>query len=593
MFQSRKIKEHLVYQWRDILLFGILFSVFAQRFALPIGVFLVRFSLSRIGIDYVRNDNIMAFIKNPWVILVLLCAFILFAALLFFQLYATIKLTFHKDPNYRLMHVFYDYPKDLRSYLQRKNIAVLPLLLLLLIFSGSIFNATVLSDLALPTYIMDTIEKTPIYFGLYLGSIFVLSVLTFYLVFVPHGMIIGKRNLGSSIRQSIQLLKGRFLITYGKILGFSLLVTLLLLSLYALLMAVIVGILYLIGRGDLSGLNLTIILSVSKGLIFTFSNLLFMFSVTYLGILYENFGGRIEKEEIRVRKLPYKKWVVPVLSVVILGFSALQVIGVYFSIDFLKNPILSSHTTITAHRGSSFEAPENTMAALRKAIEAKADFAEIDVQLTKDGRVIVFHDTNLRRVTGVTKAPVDTTYEEIRTLDAGSWFSAAFAGEKIPLVEELIQEAGNQIRLNIELKPTGNEKELAAAVYKILTAENFKDRVIVSSLNKQALYAMKELDPTIPTGYILAVALGDFYRDDKIDFYSIESTFVNQETVSKLHLHQKEVHAWTINTDEDIERMKMLGVDSIITDFPVKAREIFYSSPLEKGLLEIISNYGL
>lgn len=108
---------------------------------------------------------------------------------------------------------------------------------------------------------------------------------------------------------------------------------------------------------------------------------------------------------------------------------------------------------ITAHRGASGSAPENTLIALQKAIEAGADYAEIDVQETSDGRLVLLHDPDLKRTTGLKKNIWQTTYNELKHLDAGSWFSDEFSAERIPLLEDAIELVRGKMLLNIELKP--------------------------------------------------------------------------------------------------------------------------------------------
>jgi len=163
-------------------------------------------------------------------------------------------------------------------------------------------------------------------------------------------------------------------------------------------------------------------------------------------------------------------------------------ISSYFIIDDID---FDHRVAVTAHRGSSKLAPENTLSAVRRAIEDGADFAEIDVQETADGVVVLFHDTDLMRIAGLKKNIWQVTYPEIKSLDVGSWFSKDYIGERIPTLVETIELARDKIKLNIELKFNGHEKQLVTNVVKIIEDHQFKSRCVISSLNFAGLQQVK------------------------------------------------------------------------------------------------------
>jgi len=146
--------------------------------------------------------------------------------------------------------------------------------------------------------------------------------------------------------------------------------------------------------------------------------------------------------------------------------AALSLLGASVtSYGLLESGDLEDRVTIVAHRGSSKAAPENTLAAIERAIEDGAHYAEIDVQETADGVVVVLHDTDLKRLTGLDKKIWEATYDEIRELDVGSWFSPEFAGERIPTLLETFEFADRRIPLIIELKLNGHEQNLVESLY--------------------------------------------------------------------------------------------------------------------------------
>jgi len=247
-----------------------------------------------------------------------------------------------------------------------------------------------------------------------------------------------------------------------------------------------------------------------------------------------------------------------------------------------------SEIQITAHRGSSNEAPENTMAALRKAVDDLADYAEIDVQETKDGIVVLGHDFTLNRVAGLNRTIGSYDYDDLVRLDVGTWFSDEYKGEYIPTLQEAMEYCKGKINLNIEIKNLGEDSDIPKKVVQLIDEYQMKEQCVVTSTRFSYLVRIKKADPHIRTGYIISAAYGNFYSSDSIDFISIRSSFINERLVEAAHEKGKTVHAWTVNGKSEMERMKMLGVDNIITDYPILAREIVYREAATENLLEYL-----
>ncbi|MCR5154382.1 MAG: glycerophosphoryl diester phosphodiesterase membrane domain-containing protein, partial [Lachnospiraceae bacterium] len=229
---------------------------------------------------------------------------------------------------------------------------------------------------------------------------------------------------------------------------------------------------------------------------------------------------------------------------------------------------------ITAHRGDSVNAPENTMSALKSAVENMADYAEIDVQLTKDGVVVLAHDYSLYRICKKDVRIYDLTYDELLEYDFGGWFSEDFKGEQVITLDQAIKYCKGRIKLNIELKSKYSMDELVVKVEEIIRENYFENQCVVTCGRISPLEKMKALNNDIKTGYILSVAYGDFFSMDGVDFFSVEASFLTQENVLQAHLKGKEVHAWTVNTVNATKNMMAMGVDNIITDNPLVVRSV-------------------
>ena len=218
-----------------------------------------------------------------------------------------------------------------------------------------------------------------------------------------------------------------------------------------------------------------------------------------------------------------------------------------------------------------------------------ADYVELDVHLTADGVVVVMHDSSLKRTTGVNQNIWQTSSERIQQLDAGSWFSQEYEGEMVPTLEQVIDEVGQSVKLNIEIKYNKKEKGLTKAVVDIIERKEIEDRCVVTSLDYSVLTEVKKLNSGISTGYVLSAAYGAFYSISYVDVISINYTFVNKALVDAVHGNGKEIYVWTVNSPSIVKALANMGVDNIITDDPVMAREAVYSRYTGKELVNILN----
>jgi glycerophosphoryl diester phosphodiesterase len=228
---------------------------------------------------------------------------------------------------------------------------------------------------------------------------------------------------------------------------------------------------------------------------------------------------------------------------------------------------LAADVAVTAHRGASMHAPENSMAAFRAALDAGSTYAELDVQRTRDGRIAVLHDGDLMRVGGDPRKLSELTSEELRTIDIGSKYDGKFAGEVAPLLEDVIGLARGRMKINVELKYNVPDAGLAPAVIDLLRREGFLDQVVITSLDYAALRQVESIEPRLVTGHIVTAAVGDVVRTEA-DFLSLGSAHATAALIRRAHAAGKEVHVWTVNKPEVMLRMIERGADNVITDDP-------------------------
>ena len=252
--------------------------------------------------------------------------------------------------------------------------------------------------------------------------------------------------------------------------------------------------------------------------------------------------------------------------------------GIYFGSLVLNHDITLSHfvpdTEITAHRGGAWKAPENTISALQYTMDSGADYAEVDVQETKDGELILLHDDSFKRTAGVKKNVWDMTLKQVEKLDAGASFHEKFRGEKIPEFTEVLKFCKGRLDLNIEIKYNGKNKGIVNRVVRAIKENHFEDHCVVTSMNYQFLKQIKKIAPEIRTGYIMTMTYGGVQGMEAADFFSVKHTYVDEKFVTQVHALGKEVHVWTVNYKGDAKRMLDIGADNIITDDPIMVRKV-------------------
>jgi glycerophosphoryl diester phosphodiesterase len=239
-----------------------------------------------------------------------------------------------------------------------------------------------------------------------------------------------------------------------------------------------------------------------------------------------------------------------------------------------------------AHRGASAAAPANTMAAFEKASELGADGIELDVLLSADGIPVVIHDDTVDATTDGSGPVAEMALAQLKQLDAGSHFDPAFAGERIPTLEEVLQAFGSRLLLNIELKDFGlSDKSLERATIGLVEQRNLSDRVFLSSFNPFSLRRAKRIAPHIAVGLLYSPDLPLPLRRAWLAFlFPHEArhpahTMVNAEYMAWARRRGYRVNTWSVNDPDEMRRLVGLGVNGIITDVPDVLRSILESTP--------------
>jgi glycerophosphoryl diester phosphodiesterase len=234
-----------------------------------------------------------------------------------------------------------------------------------------------------------------------------------------------------------------------------------------------------------------------------------------------------------------------------------------------------------AHRGASAHAPENTLAAFELAYQQGAPAIELDVSLTSDRQVIVIHDNSLDRTTNGHGRIKDQPLAALRDLDAGAWFGPQFKGEKIPTLEQVFEAVGKKLFINVELKNYSTPSDgLTDEVVKLVLKHNLADRILFSSFLPTNLTRAAKLLPQTPRGQLMEGSQKGWWQRLAANFMSLQAENPHHKDVTagmvKLaHARHRRILTWTVDDPAEMRRLRALGVDAIITDDPLLAKENF------------------
>lgn len=595
----KKVRDLLSKNLWEIVKFEIVFKIITLLIASPLFLNIFKLTMKVTGFNYLTIENIGSFILNPLTIVLLFILILLVGFYAVFDIGTIIVLLDASNQNKKIGYtdaMYISLQKSIRVF-KFKNFGLLLFMLFIIPFLNLGISSSILSTIKIPEFIMDFIVNNSLLNTLYFGLVIVLFIIFLKWFYSLHYYFLEDKSFKEAVKESKSLSKKHHFKDMVSMLFVQLLVLILYFGFIILGLVLIV-----LFNNVFSHLEIvqSILISVIVGFILL-SLILFAiigtsFSYACISVLF--YSHKEQKKEkithINIKeagkKVTKSKWKIIKYICILLAFIGLitfnygVIKGNYnLNIEYVKN------MKITAHRGASIDYPENTMIAFIEAKKLGADWIELDVQQTKDQQIIVSHDTNFKRVTGVDMNSFEATYEEIKELDAGSFKDKKFKGEKIPLLEDVIKWAKeNNVKLNIELKPTGHETEFESQVIEIIKRNNFENDCVITSQVYSVLENAKKVDKNIKTVYVMSIAIGDILSLDKADSFSLEASNINNDMVSKIHREEKEVYGWTVNTEEGINKMINLNVDNIITDNILLGKKLVAKSKSSDLITEII-----
>ena len=581
------------------LVFELIFKLMLLAIGTPVLALLLKLTMKLSGINYLNDENLLIYLKHPATITVIIVMLFFYAFFSFVELSALAACfsCFEKKQRIFTGGMF---RTGIRSFVKAFKgsgifaflgyMAVMPLAQFSL--SSGMFMAPLMPVLK---RIFSSVNGA-------LGVVAYVLIQLLFIIFIISGcysihyLILTRSSFGECLKKSKEKMEGQRFSMVFKLLGFSLAVMLFIAVTTFGISFIIVYVIKGLKANAAFGMSLRILRyawNVFTAISAFVSAPVVMSWLTHK-FMKDNEGETFELPNKREHKMRLRHSAV---IVVILIASALVMNLSYLKALYQGNVDINvgvlTRTQVTAHRGFSHVAPENTLPAFQAAIDSGADYIELDVQLTADDQLVVFHDELLDRTTNGHGMLKNFTYEQIQKLSAGSWFGkdGEFDDVKIPLFTEVLDLVGNDIMLNIEIKRSGEPKKTAERVVELVKEYGIANSCYITSFSYDALKKVKQLDPKIKTGYIANLSTATSYsRLPYIDAVSMNYLFVNQSVVNSAHHNGKRIFVWTVDRQSEVQRMMALGVDNIITNRPDKVLEVVDSKKVGDTVLTVLKS---
>ncbi|NFE74786.1 glycerophosphodiester phosphodiesterase [Clostridium botulinum] len=602
----RQVLNLLKFNITTMVKFELIYKILSTLVFIPLAVLLLDFSMSITGYSYLTIENIGSYISNPKSVLIFI---ILILLLTFFSMIDISAVIYIIDSSKQGKHITlkqvinFAYQNSRRVF-RRKNFFIALFVLLILPVVNIGMASGLITYIAIPEFIMDFITANRFLSITWVLLMIGIVVFTVRRLYCFHYFTLEGCQFDEAKKRSCQLQKGHWLSDFFALLILQIMCFILFFVVMGILIALII---FFATIFDVQSVFYSIILGIISFIsivtLIIYLCLTVPISFSCISILYYNHKNRIgekiatidDSKAIKKHSLKFK------IVTSLLVISCIGIISTFSYLVFNNQLDLNIEyitlTEVSAHRGASINYPENTMKAFEMAVEQNADWIELDVQLTSDGIPVIMHDSNLYRITGVNKNIWEVTYNDIKDLDCSSWFSSEFAGERISTLGEVLDFAKKEhIKLNIELKPTGYEKDFEKIVIDTINQKNFKNSCVVTSQEYSTLQRIKEYDQEIKTIYVMSIALGDITELTEADGFSVEASFITPRLVSMVHNSGKKIFAWTVNTRENMDKMIEMNVDNIVTDNIALAKAAVYESRsgnlVRNYILTIIKLFG-
>lgn len=576
------LKESLkvMYQFKTDYLKVTLLLTILQAFVIgPFIYYFFFFILRVIGVPGITDANLGEIISSPVAVIMLLILALLILMFVYYELGFFIMMAIYqlRGESYTVFKIIQRLNVKAKYFLSYQAVYFLLYFFLLLPIAGLSLPITITENLYLPHFITDELMKTSTGTWLYVIAMAIIFYISARLVFaLPYFIEDKSIKINGAIRKSWNYPKKR--------LFFMLLKWILLIVVMGFLVSIIATIIMLpllliekINPGIavvIAGITLTILQVIGFFVAGVFQGIIAQ-------LLVRNaFTIEAQTTSVSRSQFPHKKRFIVGGIIIFIIFSS-------FNVYAVNATLYEPNTKIIAHRGDTVNAVENTVEAIESAAKAGADYSEIDIQETKDHQFVVFHDMTLRRLAGSSKRVADMTLQELQQtkITSGAYSS------HIASFDEIINAAKkNKIDLLVEVKLHGGESsDMVERFITLLKKEKVADKYLVQSLNQPVIEKIEYADPSLETGIILALNIGNLPKTSA-DFIVLEDFSINKRILTQAKQNNKKVFVWTVNKEKLMQMYLRKNIDGIITNYPKKAIELRDSFNKNDSLRSRIEN---
>ncbi|SFD75566.1 glycerophosphoryl diester phosphodiesterase [Paenibacillus catalpae] len=580
---SRSIRDFRA-AYPQLLLFEYLFMLLTSVIIIPIITLIFSRVMTVIGSGSLMNDDIVQLGLNWQSMLGLTVIALVASFAVFIELCVLIILVQQRYFGNRIAiaDALLTALRQAPSLLGFGTIQLLVMLLVLIPFVDSPMSESFYALFNVPI----VLERSVMHLSIVMSGVYLLILASaIYLVlrwiFVLHYIVLEGKTIGSAIRSSLALTRGKYL----KVLFSLFLINALVIGTGFAALSSLSFFPYWLNHNVLKAftehysLTLSTILTYMLTLAIMPLNIIVLTRLFYVLkrekgqqlqdhlLLHRSALGRLEDRlSDVVKRFSHKRALFAALAIVYVSLALFVGLKASSHLVYAKWSVL-----ISAHRGDTENAPENSLPSILGAIDKGIQSVEIDVQLTKDNVAILNHDATLKRMAGMNSPVTDLTYAQVSKLLIGH--DAAGAPIPFATLEEVLAEAKGRIKLLIDLKPHGPSGPLVREVVRLIESFEMEDEVYIQSFDSNTLRQIRELSPDIRIGQIMYFAVGNLSSLD-VDFYTVEQVMVTKQLVDRAHASGREVWVWTVNGRHDLKEMLKYQVDGLITDTPVLAQSM-------------------
>lgn len=602
----KDVISSITYNFKSLLIFELIYRALGLALIFPLARLLFILSIRLSGVSYITNTSLISYLLKPMTLLILSIILIILSIYMVIELIflsVIFDYGFHQKDLSLKMILCIGLKKVYETTIHYRLRIIGPAFLFFILVE--LFHVVgIASTINLPPEILEKINDNLWLQMAFVGVIVCVCFLFLESVFTINHCVIEKLSTQKAIIESRRMLKGKRI---QKIVQFVLLNLILngILYIFYVTLIFVVSIVVSITRGEPYVLSFVVTIFYSLYSLIALLSTLILLPANY-ALISSWYYAEKERLGIMITSTRSQSKVVPFFSklwmkrLVVMGLMSLFVINFVNVISIMGSNRSSLEffnvAEIVAHRGASWDAPENTIAAIELAIIQGADIVEIDVRETSDLIPILMHDATTFRTTNdpLRRRVNNMTVDQLKALDAGTWYSTEYSGETIPTLEEALLITKDRIRVFIELKV--NSATLNQSVMDLVIEMGLENDVVILSFDKDQLISIKNNYPEIQTLLLLSSFYGDINtlaKQSQLDMFGFsESLFLNHPDYKEsIHSHQKKVYVWTVNQEENIRNVVNLDADGIITDRPVLAREIAYTKNASELLFSILNRF--